>query len=354
MPQADRRRSRSRSRQNGGRRALEQQLQAFRRRYPADDRAFEFLEKSHPKVVEQVLADFAPPRENQEDYSALLTNFIRQVRDRLRVHAKRWKRQYPQDQQNEEPSDPGPEVEEAVQEDAASDPRPDGGGTHFGLRQMVAEVGASLGRPAEDCEPFTGLLEDNWYDTIESLEDVTAQDLAAVGLPLRFAKELVNVVGMHLAKGRAPKASSMNMPPATYIAQDERSAGKGSANKGEKGKGKGKGKGKSKSRDMAEREFTHTIPVPLSGYRSEDLKSLGIRITGEHGKHFKYIRDRARVEVWLEGEGSGHRDQGTGEESRGALCVRLRSDSRNRLEYAVELVEDLLGMVLKEGRRHRS
>lgn len=62
---------------------LDRQLKEFRERFPVDDRAFDYLEKSQPEVMQTVLDDFKPSREGQTDYSALLTNFVRQVRNRV-------------------------------------------------------------------------------------------------------------------------------------------------------------------------------------------------------------------------------------------------------------------------------
>mmetsp|Transcript_96831 Transcript_96831/g.283067 ORF Transcript_96831/g.283067 Transcript_96831/m.283067 type:complete len:344 (+) Transcript_96831:156-1187(+) len=343
MPKGERRRSRSRSPPDGGRGSLEQRLRSFRRRYPADDRAFEFLDKSHPKVVEQVLADWKPPHENQDDYSALLTNFVRQVRNRLGCHGRQ--------RHSSAQERGGPEAAEgsdgASEEEAGRDPQGDRGlrEGRSTLRELVAEVGAVLGRGQEDVEPFVSLLEENWFDTVESLEEVSAQDLAAVGLPLRFARELVLVAGR--------KTSGVDLAPAVYTGQEEKGRGKGgdkgkgkSKGKG-KGKGKTKGKGKGKDRDWDDRddhELVRTIPVKLNGLHPEEKKG---RLLGSGGEHFKYIRSRTKAEVWLEGSGSGHGD------SREPLCVWVRAESRSKLDHAVELVEDLLAMVAKESRRHR-
>uniref|UniRef100_A0A7S4SZI4 KHDC4/BBP-like KH-domain type I domain-containing protein n=1 Tax=Alexandrium monilatum TaxID=311494 RepID=A0A7S4SZI4_9DINO len=319
MPKGERWRSRSRSRQNGGHRSLEQQLSTFRRRYPTDARAFEFLEQSHPRVVEKVLADWRPPRENQDDYSALLTNFVRQVRSRLGFH-------------NRRPQAGGQEL----RGNAAGR-----GSRGINLRELLAEVAMALGRGQEDVESFAALLEGNWFDTVESLEEVTAQDLAAVGLPLRFAKELLMA------------ASRKAQEPEQALAHHTGYGGKGGRFDGGKGKSKSKGKGKGGSKgkdrerdDRTEDEEVRTIPVQLHGIRPGEQRSIAGRIVGSSGEHLKYIRTRTRADVWLEGAGSSRGDQ------REPLCVRVRADSHSKMDHAVELVEDLLKMVLKESRRH--
>lgn len=58
-------------------------IRDFRERFPVDDRALDFLQKSPPEVVSTVVSEFRPKRTGEKDYSALVTNFVRQVRDRL-------------------------------------------------------------------------------------------------------------------------------------------------------------------------------------------------------------------------------------------------------------------------------
>jgi len=79
-------RSRSRSRlEEGGDKYQENadsRLKAFRQQYPVDERAFDFLQKSPPEVQDRVLTDFRPQSQGQDDYSALLTIFVKKVRGR--------------------------------------------------------------------------------------------------------------------------------------------------------------------------------------------------------------------------------------------------------------------------------
>eukprot|EP00933_Yihiella_yeosuensis_P061588 TRINITY_DN6440_c0_g1_i1.p1 TRINITY_DN6440_c0_g1~~TRINITY_DN6440_c0_g1_i1.p1 ORF type:complete len:380 (+),score=51.29 TRINITY_DN6440_c0_g1_i1:84-1223(+) len=62
------------------------------------------------------------------------------------------------------------------------------------LANLVEDVGKTLGRSREDVKPFLALLEDNWYDSVRSLRGVSAPDLSELGLPQRFAKELIGAV----------------------------------------------------------------------------------------------------------------------------------------------------------------
>jgi len=73
----------NKSRGPSGSSELEQRLASFRERFPVDDRAFDFLEKSPTAVLTKVLTEFRPQQEGQPKYSALLTHFVRQVRNRI-------------------------------------------------------------------------------------------------------------------------------------------------------------------------------------------------------------------------------------------------------------------------------
>lgn len=61
---------------------LAKQMEDFREKFPMDDRAFDFLVKADAAVREAVVRDFRPRREDSH-YSALVTNFVRQVQNRL-------------------------------------------------------------------------------------------------------------------------------------------------------------------------------------------------------------------------------------------------------------------------------
>lgn len=59
------------------------------------------------------------------------------------------------------------------------------------LRAFVCSVGQKLGRSAADVEPCVEVLAEHWYDTVNSLVGLSAEELVIIGLPLRFAKELI-------------------------------------------------------------------------------------------------------------------------------------------------------------------
>merc|ERR1712129_117501 len=55
-------------------------LEAFKSRYPMDDRAWDFLSTSPASLQRTVLERFQPKREGEGDYSRLITSFIRSNR----------------------------------------------------------------------------------------------------------------------------------------------------------------------------------------------------------------------------------------------------------------------------------
>ncbi|CAE8609801.1 unnamed protein product [Polarella glacialis] len=64
-----------------GRSAEEEALQGFRRRFPMDERAFNYLADCPPEVQREMLDTFAPPREDS-DYSALVISLAKKCRAR--------------------------------------------------------------------------------------------------------------------------------------------------------------------------------------------------------------------------------------------------------------------------------
>ncbi|CAJ1341999.1 unnamed protein product [Effrenium voratum] len=60
---------------------VERALEAFRQRYPMDERAFDFLRAAQPWVRQEVLEKFSPQRQDT-DYSALIISFAKKCRER--------------------------------------------------------------------------------------------------------------------------------------------------------------------------------------------------------------------------------------------------------------------------------
>lgn len=57
-----------------------EELEAFRARYPCDDEAFRFVTSAPAHVQQMILQSFKPPREGEEDYSALIITFSKKCR----------------------------------------------------------------------------------------------------------------------------------------------------------------------------------------------------------------------------------------------------------------------------------
>jgi len=57
------------------------ELQAFRDRYPFDEDAYRYIVSSPPHVQREIVRTFKPPREGEEDYSALVMTFSKRCRN---------------------------------------------------------------------------------------------------------------------------------------------------------------------------------------------------------------------------------------------------------------------------------
>ena len=71
------------------------------------------------------------------------------------------------------------------------------------LDRVVQEVGQRIGRTAQETEPILTLLKSNWYNTVDSLALASSGDLVNLGVPSRFAKELLFEVGITF-RGEVP------------------------------------------------------------------------------------------------------------------------------------------------------
>eukprot|EP00928_Gymnodinium_smaydae_P053445 TRINITY_DN37430_c0_g1_i1.p1 TRINITY_DN37430_c0_g1~~TRINITY_DN37430_c0_g1_i1.p1 ORF type:complete len:436 (+),score=98.21 TRINITY_DN37430_c0_g1_i1:177-1310(+) len=198
-----------------------------------------------------------------------------------------------------------------------------------GLRELVTEVGERLGRSSSDVEPLIQSLEENWYDSPESLADVTADDLVAIGLPRRFAVELANAAagagGDSKSDRREPSGRSSSRPE----------GGKSKA----KGKGKdkdrdGKGKGKAKARDR-DRDLEHVIPVDLQG--TDPSFKFRPKLLGAKGANIHHIQDQTGVRVDLRGD-----------DTEGSMEFVLRGSDNDSLDQATAMCEDLLWTVFEQ------
>lgn len=171
------------------------------------------------------------------------------------------------------------------------------------LRTLVVDVGAKLGRSTHDVEPFVQALMQNWYDTVESLMEALPDDIASLGVPRRFAVELVNAAGVSSGsvagrEGRAKGKAKGKSP------NEERSSGKGKGknwleeHKNSKGKGK---KGKNSEKGSGS-DHSSTIPIDLRGmaFTIPDFV-FRPKLLGKAGTNVFHIQDASGAKVELKG-----------------------------------------------------
>jgi len=75
-----------------------------------------------------------------------------------------------------------------------------------GLRDLVGQAARAIGRSQGDADPFAQILSDNWFDNAESLSNCRPEELVALGIPLRFAQQIVNVASSGAKPSAAPTA----------------------------------------------------------------------------------------------------------------------------------------------------
>ena len=75
------------------------------------------------------------------------------------------------------------------------------------LDRVVQEVSQRIGRTAQDTEPILTLLKANWYNTVDSLALASLGELVNLGVPSRFASELLFEVSITF-RGEVPAKRS--------------------------------------------------------------------------------------------------------------------------------------------------
>eukprot|EP00931_Biecheleriopsis_adriatica_P049645 TRINITY_DN2871_c0_g1_i1.p1 TRINITY_DN2871_c0_g1~~TRINITY_DN2871_c0_g1_i1.p1 ORF type:complete len:364 (+),score=78.48 TRINITY_DN2871_c0_g1_i1:72-1094(+) len=262
------------------------------------------------------------------------------------------------------------------------------------LQDLVSDAGRALGRSRDEVKPFLRMLEDNWYDSVDSLRDASAGDLQELGLPQRFAKELLLLAQQAGSGGRRGSRDS-SPPPVERRKSDKGKGSKGKSDKGKDGKSKGKGDyGKSDSRDYrsrdsdrdskgtskgkskdsyddnwtrkgkgkgskdkdeddeyvrpSQREYAHTHKITFDIEELDESFPLGARIIGRSGANTRHIHDTTGAWVWLCGKGSGNKD-GKDDEP---LHVVVQSDDLDSLNEGIEATNDLVDTVLAEYAEH--
>lgn len=182
------------------------------------------------------------------------------------------------------------------------------------LRTLVISVGARLGRDRKDVEPFADALSENWYDSVESIRDANPSDLCSLGLPRRFATELV----------AAAKANDAGSEEVSIEENDEADAGKGKAF--------GSGKGKSKGKLSDGGKITQSIPIDLEGMAGA-VRGFVFRpkLLGKGGTNIFHIQDRTGVTIDLKGW-----------DADGCLEFVLTANDTESMEIATGMCEDLI------------
>lgn len=187
------------------------------------------------------------------------------------------------------------------------------------IRALVVDTASRLGRSSREVEPFVDALKENWYDSVDAVADASADDLASLGIPRRFAVELIQDAGRGGGKGGG--------------------GGGGKRDKGGKGKGKSKGKNDSKGKNGGG-DLRHTIPIDLQGIRS-DFK-FRPKLLGGKGGNIHHIQDQTGVRVDLNGN-----------DDDGYLEFVLTSNDDRNMDKASSMCEDLIETVFDEFDEHQ-
>lgn len=209
------------------------------------------------------------------------------------------------------------------------------------MRTFVSRVGRQLGRAHNEVVPFADVLVENWYDSPASLVDVTPDDLAKLGLPMRFAKELTTAAAEYKNKGTGKGHGTSGKGTSTW---DAKGKGKGFDAKG-KGKAfEDKGKGFGKGKKGPPQELKTTIPLTdlLHAHPSFDLRT---KLLGDGNQNVRHILDSTGAQVLLIGSGGGIRDAAGSSEP---LHLQVRSQTKDGLNKAIEFVNDLISVVLEQ------
>lgn len=93
------------------------------------------------------------------------------------------------------------------------------------LQELVADAARAVGRSVDDVRPFLKLLEENWFDTVESIRTLGAKEIQDLGIPLRFARELV-LLAARRGSGSVPPPPAP--APAAVLVPAPAAAGVGS------------------------------------------------------------------------------------------------------------------------------
>ena len=86
------------------------------------------------------------------------------------------------------------------------------------VEQLLVEIGKGMGRSAEQMKPFVTKLEEQWYDTKDSLKGIDDDTWKTLGLPARLIDEIKKAIGTGgaaaapVAVAPAPAAAQAPVP----------------------------------------------------------------------------------------------------------------------------------------------
>lgn len=162
------------------------------------------------------------------------------------------------------------------------------------LWRLLQDVGWKLGRKWDDVEPYWKLLENNWYKVPQDLVDTKPDELTALGIPLRFSKDLV-AAALEASKGDGRTGFVM-------------------------------GKGKASHKEAA---FVRKIDVETS----EGFPMLA-KLKGEGGQNVKHIEEQTGAHVWVKLDSSKSDGQ--------SLVCEISGDTREAVNKANKLAQELV------------
>jgi len=177
------------------------------------------------------------------------------------------------------------------------------------LLAVVIEAGKKLRRTKDEVEPYVKTLMDNWFDSVASLLEIKPEELVSLGMPLRFAKELIAA-----ANDSVPKKDKKRLAPVTKAPppkKSSRSETKGSASSGDSRK---------------------VVPIRRcdAGFR------IRAKVLGSGGCNIKHIEKESGCKLRVH------------EESGSDISVEIISSNEATIEAAERLLKELLESVYQQ------
>jgi len=174
----------------------------------------------------------------------------------------------------------------------------------------------------QDVSPWSQILEDNWYNSPEDLADTSPEELSSLGLPLRFAKDLLKAAQSSSGRSESGGGKSRGKD---WSRESVKESGKGK----DKGKDKGKGKGKEKKRFEQVLELEPVDP----GY------NMISKLKGERGQNVHHIQDQTGAQIWIRADAGN------------SLRCEITGESRSAINKAWSLARELADVCYTEYRQ---